>query len=195
MRIKASCRNVDLISRAVHVVHKHTRNLREDLPAIFFRDCILLGNIHDFTLFAGKYKSALNGFKNWLAYVISIDAILVLSGAVLTSFVGVSGLMKRTALDRILPQFFLKENKKQSNYRILISFFLLCIPILVVTNGELEPLAGVYTISFLIVIGLLRDWKSFIKNKAGQTSTPRTRHSVCCFYCTNRSNRGTVRKY
>ena len=43
----------------------------------------------------------------------------VLSGAVLTSFVGVSGLMKRMALDRIWPQFFLKENRRGANYVIL----------------------------------------------------------------------------
>jgi amino acid transporter len=51
----------------------------------------------------------------WLATAISVDAVAVLSGAVLTSFVGVSGLMKRMTLDRILPQFFLRENARGSN--------------------------------------------------------------------------------
>ncbi|HOO11011.1 MAG TPA: APC family permease, partial [Cyclobacteriaceae bacterium] len=63
-----------------------------------------------------SYMGEVAGGK-WLAYVISIDAVLVLSGAVLTSFVGVSGLIKRMSLDRILPQFLLKENKRNSNYR------------------------------------------------------------------------------
>ncbi len=44
---------------------------------------------------------------NWLAGLVSVDAALVLSGAVLTSFVGVSGLLRRMTLDRCLPQFFL----------------------------------------------------------------------------------------
>ena len=35
----------------------------------------------------------------WLAWLISIDAILVLSGAVLTSYVGVTGLVRRMTLD------------------------------------------------------------------------------------------------
>ncbi|MEO8569455.1 MAG: amino acid permease, partial [Ginsengibacter sp.] len=89
---------------------------------------------------------------SWLAIIISIDAVLVLSGAVLTSFVGVGGLLKRMTLDRILPQLLLKQNKKGSTPRILILFYLLCLSVLFITAGELGPLAGVYTISFLSVM-------------------------------------------
>jgi amino acid transporter len=44
----------------------------------------------------GEHKESLLAFfgqttGSWLAYLISIDAVLVLCGAVLTSFVGVSG--------------------------------------------------------------------------------------------------------
>lgn len=88
----------------------------------------------------------------WLATFISIDAVLVLSGAVLTSFVGVGGLMKRMTLDRVLPQFLLKETKRGSSPRILIVFFLLCLSVLFATRGKIGPLAGVYTISFLTVM-------------------------------------------
>lgn len=91
---------------------------------------------------------------SWLAWLVSIDAVLVLSGAVLTSFVGVGGLMKRMTLDRIFPQLFLKENKSQAPYYILLLFFCLCVAILLSTGGELKALAGVYTISFLAVMGL-----------------------------------------
>src|SRR5690606_33242146 len=63
---------------------------------------------------------------NWLLWVISIDATLVLSGAVLTSYVGVSGLVQRMTLDRCLPQFLLKLNNKGVPDRIMIAFFLLC---------------------------------------------------------------------
>ncbi|MFD2935280.1 APC family permease [Spirosoma flavum] len=90
----------------------------------------------------------------WLSYLVSFDAILVLSGAVLTSFVGVSGLMKRMTLDRIFPQFFLKENGREAPYYILLLFFVLCVAILLSTSGNLQALAGVYTISFLSVMGL-----------------------------------------
>ena len=88
----------------------------------------------------------------WLATAVSIDAVLVLSGAVLTSYVGVGGLMKRMTLDRILPQPLLKENKQGSSPRIYILFFALCLSVLFITEGKLGPLAGVYTISFLLVM-------------------------------------------
>jgi amino acid transporter len=89
---------------------------------------------------------------SWLSTLISIDAVMVLSGAVLTSYIGVTGLMKRMALDRILPQVLIKENKRGSSPRILILFFLLCLSVFIITKGALGPLAGVYTISFLLVM-------------------------------------------
>lgn len=90
----------------------------------------------------------------WLSFLIGIDAALVLSGAVLTSYVGVGGLMERMALDRVLPSFLLKRNKKKSPYLIFILFFTLCTSILLVTHGDLPSLAGVYTIAFLSVMVL-----------------------------------------
>ena len=89
-----------------------------------------------------------------MPFLIGIDAALVLSGAVLTSYVGVGGLMERMALDRVLPSFLLKRNKKKSPYFIFILFFALCTSILLVTHGDLPSLAGVYTIAFLSVMVL-----------------------------------------
>ena len=108
----------------------------------------------------------------WLGTLISVDAVAVLSGAVLTSFVGVSGLMKRMTLDRILPQFFLKENKRGSNYVILITFFLLCVSVLFITNGQLGPLAGVYTISFLSVMAFFALGNFLLKGKRPKLPRP-----------------------
>ncbi|MCA9001967.1 MAG: APC family permease, partial [Planctomycetes bacterium] len=90
----------------------------------------------------------------WLATLISVDAALVLSGAVLTSFIGVNGLVRRMTLDRCLPQFLLKENSRGTTHRILITFFALCVSVLLITRGELKALAGIYTISFLAVMAL-----------------------------------------
>ncbi|MBB6612812.1 APC family permease [Pontibacter sp. Tf4] len=90
----------------------------------------------------------------WLAILVSVNAALVLSGAVLTSYVGMTGLVQRMTLDRCLPQFLLKMNKKGSPYLIIISFFLLCVSILFITRGDIGALAGVYTISFLSVMAL-----------------------------------------
>jgi amino acid transporter len=108
----------------------------------------------------------------WLATVISIDAVTVLSGAVLTSFVGVSGLIKRMALDRIWPQSFLKENRRGANYIILLIFFLLCISILAITRGALETLAGVYTISFLSVMAFFAIGNFLLKIKRSKLPRP-----------------------
>ncbi|MBH8570718.1 APC family permease [Hymenobacter sp. BT584] len=108
----------------------------------------------------------------WLGTLISVNAVAVLSGAVLTSFVGVSGLMKRMTLDRILPQFFLKENGRGSNYFILLAFFLLCISVLLITNGQLGPLAGVYTISFLSVMAFFALGNFLLKGKRPNLPRP-----------------------
>ena len=71
---------------------------------------------------------------DWLAWLISVDAALVLSGAVLTSFVGVTGLVHRMTLDRCLPQFLLKTNRRGTTHRIIIAFFLLCVSVLFITQ-------------------------------------------------------------
>ncbi|MBU2951020.1 APC family permease [Tamlana agarivorans] len=109
---------------------------------------------------------------DWLAIVIAVDAFLVLSGAVLTSFVGVSGLLERMALDRILPQFFLKKNKKGSSYRIIIVFLILTISVLLITNGNVKLLAGVYTISFLSVMALFGIGNILLKVRRNRLPRP-----------------------
>ena len=100
-----------------------------------------------------SYMGGVSG-GTWLSVLISVDAALVLSGAVLTSFIGVTGLIERITLDRVLPPFLLKKNKRGSAYRIAIAFFLLCVSILLITQGKLSALAGVYTIAFLSVMVL-----------------------------------------
>lgn len=109
---------------------------------------------------------------SWLALVVSLDAALVLSGAVLTAFIGVNGLMKRMTLDRIFPQALLKENKKGSSPRILILFYILCFSILFITEGELAPLAGVYTISFLSVMAFFGFGNLLLKIKRAKLPRP-----------------------
>ncbi len=108
----------------------------------------------------------------WLSTLISVDAALVLSGAVLTSYVGVSGLIERMTLDRVMPQFLLKKNKRGSSYRIIIMFFLLSISILFITEGHLGALAGVYTISFLSVMVLFAVGNILLKIKRSKLPRP-----------------------
>lgn len=126
----------------------------------------------------GEHREALLSFMGmeiggaWLSTLISVDAVLVLCGAVLTSFVGVSGLIKRMTLDRVLPQFLLKETKRGSSPRILIVFYGLCISVLFITAGELGALAGVYTISFLIVMAFFAFGNFLLKIKRARLPRP-----------------------
>jgi len=108
----------------------------------------------------------------WLSWVISIDATLVLSGAVLTSFIGVTGLVRRMTLDRCLPQFLLKTNRMGTNHRIIITFFVLTVSILLLTRGQLTALAGVYTISFLAVMALFGLGNILLKVKRASLPRP-----------------------
>ncbi|MEJ2545776.1 MAG: APC family permease, partial [Calditrichaceae bacterium] len=118
---------------------------------------------------------------NWLSWVISIDASLVLSGAVLTSFVGVGGLVQRMTLDRTLPQFLLKLNRRNAPYRIMITFFILSVSILFITRGELGALAGVYTISFLSVMVLFGFGNILLKLKRARLPRPERAGPIALF--------------
>jgi amino acid transporter len=108
----------------------------------------------------------------WLATLISVDATLVLSGAVLTSFVGVTGLVRRMTLDRCLPQFLLETNRRGTTHRIIVGFFLLSVSVLLITGGEVEALAGVYTISFLSVMVLFGIGNIFLKVRRARLPRP-----------------------
>lgn len=102
----------------------------------------------------------------WLRQLVSLDATLVLAGAVLTSYVGVTGLVRRMSLDQCLPQFLLAENSwRKTNHWIIGLFFALCCSILAITAGEIETLAGVYTLSFLGVMALFAVGNIFLKMK------------------------------
>jgi amino acid transporter len=108
----------------------------------------------------------------WVARLIAVDAFLVLSGAVLTSYVGVSGLLERMTLDRIMPPFFLKKNKRGSSYRIILMFLILSVSVLILTKGNVKLLAGVYTISFLSVMALFGIGNILLKVKRKKLPRP-----------------------
>ncbi len=112
-------------------------------------------------------------FGRSLGWWVSVDAVLVLSGAVLTSYVGVTGLVRRMSLDRCLPQKLLVENPwRKTNHWIILAFFALCTSILFVTQGDIETLAGVYTLSFLSVMALYAIGNMLLKKTRGRL--PRT---------------------
>ena len=101
-----------------------------------------------------------------ISHWISIDAVMVLSGAVLTSYVGVTGLMRRMSMDNCLPHFLLQINRWRGTAHWTIgAFFVLCCSILIVTHGRIEMLAGVYTLSFLSVMGLFAVGNLMLKRR------------------------------
>jgi len=86
---------------------------------------------------------------------VGIDAVIVLSGAVLTAYVGVIGLVRRMSLDRCLPQFLLAQNPvTKTNHWIILLFFLLTSSLVLITVGDVTELEGVYTVAFLTVMTL-----------------------------------------
>ncbi len=121
-----------------------------------------------------SHMGALSGGR-WLSSIISIDAALVLSGAVLTSYVGVTGLLRRVTLDRGLPQFLLKTNRRGTNHRIILGFFLISVSVFLLTEGDLGRLAGVYTISFLAVMALFGLGNVLLKVR--RSRLPRPEHA------------------
>jgi len=97
---------------------------------------------------------------------VSIDAVLVLSGAVLTSYVGVTGLVRRLALDRILFQFLLAENKlRHTNHWIILGFFAIATSLFLIVGNDTDTLGGVYTTAFLCVMGLFSIGNMLLKYK------------------------------
>jgi len=104
-----------------------------------------------------------------LRMAVSLDAVLVLSGAVLTSYIGVTGLIRRMTLDRCLPQWLLTENRwRRTNHWIILGFFGLCSSILLVTQGRIDTLAGVYALSFLSVMALFAVGNMLLKRSRGR---------------------------
>ena len=142
---------------------------------------IPLGELHEHKTDLLAHMGSLTGsvfgqmtgtiLKTW----VSVDAVLVLSGAVLTSYVGVTGLVRRMSLDRCLPQVLLQENRwRNTNHWIIIAFFALCCAILWITRtttnpgGDVDMLGGVYTISFLGVMGLFALGNGLLKVSRGR---------------------------
>ena len=118
-----------------------------------------------------SHMGALAG-GSWLQILVSLDAVLVLSGATLTSFIGVTGLISRMTLDRCLPQFLLKENHRGTSHRIIGAFFLLSVSILLITRGDLKSLAAVYTLAFLSVMALFTIGNLLLKLKRRDLPRP-----------------------
>eukprot|EP00474_Spongospora_subterranea_P009819 CRZ10277.1 hypothetical protein [Spongospora subterranea] len=105
--------------------------------------------------------------------IVCIDAFIVLSGAVLTAFVGVNGLVNRMAFDRGLPEFLLQQNKtRNTSHWIILSFLFICSSMQWLLRGRENILAGVYSIAFLSVMALFGVGDALIKFKRNSIHRP-----------------------
>ncbi len=107
-----------------------------------------------------------------LSIWISLDAFIVLAGAVLTAYVGINGLIRRMAMDRCLPQTLLYKNPyTNTDTVILVGFFCLCVSQVILLDCDVEALGGVYCYAFLSVMVIFALGNMLLKVK--RPSLPR----------------------
>ncbi|CAK4091448.1 unnamed protein product [Aphanomyces euteiches] len=81
------------------------------------------------------------GMQWWVA----IDAFIVLSGGVLTSYDGIT----------VVPEFFATRNKwRGTNHWIVVFFFVVATSLVLILDSDATTLGGVYTYSFLSLMFL-----------------------------------------
>ncbi|KDO25960.1 hypothetical protein SPRG_08613 [Saprolegnia parasitica CBS 223.65] len=86
----------------------------------------------------------------WLQIWIAIDALVVLSAGVLTSFVGITGLILRLSNDRVMPAFLTYQNTcRGTPHWISILFFVVSASLILVLDANIKILGGVFTFAFL----------------------------------------------
>ncbi|KAL3658131.1 hypothetical protein V7S43_016974 [Phytophthora oleae] len=86
----------------------------------------------------------------WFEAWVCVDAFVVLCGAVLTSYVGICGLV-----DRLLPSFLAETNKlRGTNHYIIGIYFQLASSLVLISNANATTVNGVYTYAFLGLIAL-----------------------------------------
>ncbi|CAI5715787.1 unnamed protein product [Peronospora effusa] len=113
---------------------------------------------------------------SWFETWISIDAFIVLSGAVLTSYVGICGLVRRLSTDRVLPAFLAKTNKARgTNHYIIGIYFLLSASLVLILNADASTVNGVYTYSFLGLMAMFSCACMLLKGK--RSEIPRDIHA------------------
>ncbi|KAF1778011.1 Acyl-CoA N-acyltransferase [Phytophthora cactorum] len=111
-------------------------------------------------------KAAEVSLGSWFSTWVSVDAFVVLSGSVLTSYVGICGLVRRLATDRVLPSFLAKTNElRGTNHYIIAAFFLLSASLVLVLNADSSIMNGVYTYAFLGLMALFASAAMLLKAK------------------------------
>lgn len=113
---------------------------------------------------------------SWFESWICVDAFIVLSGAVLTSYVGICGLVRRLSTDRVLPAFLARTNKlRGTNHYIIGIYFLLSSSLVLILNADATTVNGVYTYAFLGLMAMFSCACMLLKGK--RSEIPRDIHA------------------
>ncbi|KAG2761535.1 hypothetical protein PC129_g5696 [Phytophthora cactorum] len=113
---------------------------------------------------------------SWFETWVCIDAFVVLSGAVLTSYVGICGLVQRLSSDRVLPAFLANKNKlRGTNHNIIGIYFLLASSLVLILNADASTINGVYTYAFLGLMAMFSCACMLLKGK--RSEIPRDIHA------------------
>ncbi|POM71088.1 Transmembrane protein [Phytophthora palmivora] len=113
---------------------------------------------------------------SWFETWVCVDAFVVLCGAVLTSYVGICGLVQRLASDRVLPAFLAKKNKlRGTNHYIIGIYFLLSSSLVLILNADATTVNGVYTYAFLGLMAMFACACMLLKGK--RSEIPRDIHA------------------
>ncbi len=101
-----------------------------------------------------------------LRTLVSLDAFCVLSGSVLTAYVGIDGLLYQMALDGCLPAFLLAKNAwRGTTHWIILCYLALATSQVLLLQGDVDALAGVYSFAFLGVMGIFSLGCMMLKTK------------------------------
>ncbi|KAG2520507.1 hypothetical protein BBO99_00007539 [Phytophthora kernoviae] len=158
--------------------HVFRDNMQTEYPEVDFAGSMLNGDVFTAVFFGfgdgGIYanfdallaKTAYVSAGSWFGTWVSVDAFIVLSGSVLTSYVGICGLVRRLSTDRVLPSFLAKTNKiRGTNHYIIGVYFLLASSLVLVLNGDATIMNGVYTYAFLGLMALFACAGMLLKGK------------------------------
>jgi len=86
----------------------------------------------------------------WFEIWVTIDGFIVLSGSVLTSYVGITGLVRRMASDRVMPEFLLHQNAwRGTNHFIIFGYFGIASSLVLILDADIVMLSSVYSYAFL----------------------------------------------
>eukprot|EP01063_Lacrimia_lanifica_P026913 TRINITY_DN36_c6_g1_i1.p1 TRINITY_DN36_c6_g1~~TRINITY_DN36_c6_g1_i1.p1 ORF type:complete len:787 (+),score=309.43 TRINITY_DN36_c6_g1_i1:62-2422(+) len=135
---------------------------------------VLAMGVLDISVVAGESKNYVLAemadvvIGDWFKTVVILDAAVVLAGAVLTSYVGITGMHRRLALDRIMPSVFLQTNKWRGTNHVIILIFLAMTVSLKFMVSDMAVLGGVYAIAFLFVMELFCLSNLLLKFKRGK---------------------------